>query len=109
MSINIDRPLNITPQSNITDPATEKDKQAAGEVILTARNPFHGKTLRCFSHVPLSQHPSVVENYAKQAGMPTHLTQFIDSLARRFNEHRHSEELMLVQTTPLKNRNIKVS
>lgn len=109
MSINIDRPLNITQQSNITDPATEKDKQAAGEIILTAKNPFHGKTLKFFSHVPLSQHPNVVENYAKQAGMQTHLTQFIDSLARRFNEHHHSEELMLAQTTPLKNRNIKVS
>lgn len=99
MSINIDRPLNITQQSNITDPATEKDKQAAGE----ARNLLLGK--KC-CNVPLSK----LAEYAQQAGIPTHLPQlFTDSLAKRFNEHRHSEELMLVQTTPLKNRNIKVN
>ena len=109
MSINnIDRQLSITSQSNITDHAAEKNKQAGGGIVLTAKNLFHGKTLKFFSHVPLSQHPSVVEKYAKQAGAHHHLTQFIDSLARRFNKDQHSEELMLVKNTPLKNRKITV-
>ena len=103
MSINnIDRQLSITPQSNITD------HQAADEVMQTAKNPFHGKTLKLLSHVPLSQHPSIVENYAKKTGVHHYLTQFIDSLARRFNKDQHSEELMLVKSTPLKNRKITV-
>jgi hypothetical protein len=91
MSINnIDRQLSITPQSNITEPTAGKDKQATEGRVLTAQNPFHGKTLKFFRQVPLSQHPSVIEHYTKQVGVNRHLSQFIESLTRRFNQEQHT-------------------